>query len=122
MRHWIKSLWIACVFLLLYLFFSLFTAQAQSPTPATATPPARRVAPPGRSLPAQNALSPSVSSGVRAARATNACAGTYRSSLPGNAVVVDDLDSRFTRYGPYWYEVSGSSSDYYNGHMYLTTN
>jgi hypothetical protein len=45
-------------------------------------------------------------------------------SLPSNAVIVDDLDAGFARYGnpAGWRSVSGSSSYYYLGHMYWTSN
>ncbi len=45
-------------------------------------------------------------------------------SLPADAVIVDDLDSGFVRHGSAggWHGVSGSSNDYYLGHMYWTSN
>ena len=44
-------------------------------------------------------------------------------ALPGNAVVVDDMDSGFTRYGPSanWHEAT-DPEDYYDGHAYWTYN
>jgi hypothetical protein len=45
-------------------------------------------------------------------------------SLPPSAVIVDDLNAGFVRYGnpAGWRSVSGSSSYYYLGHMYWTSN
>lgn len=123
MRNWIKSFWVVFVFLILYSLFSLPTAQAQSPTPTKTVPSTTKPLPPNAKLPSAKPAA-SVNRSPRLLRATSSCGGSSRTSLPGNAVIVDDQSAQFHRNGPsqYWNDVSGSTSDYYNGHMVWTYN
>jgi len=65
------------------------------------------------------------------ATATTDQAGTYAlvmspaiAALPSNAVIVDDLNAGFVRYGNAagWHGVSGTADHYYLSHMYWTSN
>ncbi len=122
MRHWIKGLWIVCVFLLLYSIFSLLTAHAQSPAP-TKPAPGGKLLPLNAVLPAKKPVAP-VNRGSQTLTTTAACDSTARASLPSGAVIVDDTTPQFHRYGDsqYWVEASGSTNDYYNGHMWYGWN
>lgn len=146
MQSTIRSVRAALLFAFLFSLFSLLSAQAGAlnfsvPTPRAQSPtPSPRAQMPGFTQTPRSQMPSKVPPGAppldlkpvttRASarqprrRAPASCGSTSQATLPPSALIVDDLDTGFHRYGPsgYWHDVSGSANDYYNGHMVWTSN
>jgi len=120
MQRFIKLVRVVPLLVTLFSLFVFLSAGAESPTLLSLTPTPRVQLP----TPAATATSqkPQVRTTRQRVRTPNACGTASQTTLPSNAIIVDDLSANFHRYGTAtWYEATGTTG-YYNGHMYWLWN